>query len=61
VPTYQEKEWNDYCKIRYNLGKHFVDIIRLYNERLSRLINEKYELLDYEETRLIYIYLYIYK
>jgi len=52
LPTYQEKEWNDYCKIRYNLGKHFVDIIRLYNERLSRLINERYELLDYEETRL---------
>ncbi|ORX82762.1 hypothetical protein BCR32DRAFT_159082 [Anaeromyces robustus] len=40
-----EDEWNEYCKIRFNLGKHFVDIIRLYNERLSYHINEKYKLL----------------
>jgi hypothetical protein len=50
LSTYQDKEWNDYCKIRYNLGKHFVEIIRLYNERLSVLINEQYDLLENNES-----------
>jgi len=37
-----EKEWNDYCKLKFKLGRQFVDIIRLYNEKLTMLINESY-------------------
>ncbi|ORX77410.1 hypothetical protein BCR32DRAFT_302614 [Anaeromyces robustus] len=43
-------EWND-CKIKYNLGKQFVDIIRIYSERVSILMNEKSECKDEENTR----------
>jgi len=35
-----DEEWDDYSRIRFNLGSHFVNVIDLYNERLTRLINE---------------------
>jgi len=48
--SYPENEWNDYCKIKYNLGKHFVEIIHLYNERLSLLLNERYDYLNVDNN-----------
>jgi len=38
--TDTEEEWNDFSKVKFNLGRHFVDIIRLYNEKLTMLIIE---------------------
>jgi len=44
--TDSEKDWNDTSRLKYNLGRHFVDIIRQYNERVLLIINEKYRTLE---------------
>jgi len=43
LPTYSDNEWNEYCRVSYNLGRLFVDLIESYNNRLFKLINERYE------------------
>ncbi|ORX47903.1 hypothetical protein BCR36DRAFT_330113 [Piromyces finnis] len=53
LDTYTEKEWESYCKIRYNLGRHFVDVIRMYNEKISKIVNERYYELESESINIL--------
>jgi len=41
-----EEEWKEFSKIKFNLGRHFVDVIHSYNEKLTMYIIENCSALE---------------